>query len=227
MWKQYRTLPNTTTALAVPGQSPPADFVSAYRRTPYRKMELIADVAVPLAQATITGLLTTFGISVIGLFNAWPWYIGPICGVFVTGGAWLLLLWYGRESLWVTEEIIHDIDDGETDDDPPPQTWEVRAEVSEGKRRQFADLPGEPAQLHNLGTAVINGESFSERTATNAGFTQENWGLLRDQFITRGWAHWNHPTRRQNGVTLLRTGRAILQKIAATPLPPAPDEINA
>jgi hypothetical protein len=218
MWKQYRTLSNTT-ALAVPGRQQ-ADLVSAYRRTPYRKMELIADVAVPLAQAAITGSLSAVAVFVTGLFYGWPWYAGPFFGVFVTGVSWLGLIWSGRESLWVIEEVIGRDLDGDGETGPPAPAWGVRAEITEGKRWQFADIPVRPGPLHKLAGAVIEGdESFTERTAAANDMTQAEFYILRDLMVERGLAAWNHPTRRQNGVSLTRGGLALLRAIVNTPPP--------
>jgi hypothetical protein len=95
----------------------------------------------------------------------------------------------------------------------------VKVEMKNSGKWQFATLPGQPAALVALAAAVVSGGSFAERTATDAGLTQEQYSDLRDIFVDRGWAVWNHPTRRQQGVTLTISGKAVLRSIAASPLP--------
>lgn len=63
------------------------------------------------------------------------------------------------------------------------------------------------------GLIVLDGKSFSERTAGEAGISREEWLPLRDKLIDRRWAKWNHPTETKQGVSLQPKGKAILRSI--------------
>jgi hypothetical protein len=103
----------------------------------------------------------------------------------------------------------------------------VKVEVKNKGLWQFATLPGQPAALVALAQAITTKrETFAERTATNAGMTQEEFGKLRDIFVNRGWASWNNPTVRTQGLTITFNGKAILRSIAASPLPQDDAEVE-
>ena len=221
-WTQARRL-ESTAGLNLPGLPTPLNVTSAYRKTPVRKMELVADVAVPLAQAVVSGLLVG-GLST-PLFAAAqniPWYAGIYVGALSVGVVWGFRMAASKETLWVVEELTGSDIDGDGHAGPPP-AYGVRAELRTEAGWQFSTLPGDPAALHALAGAVTGGDSFSERTATAAGLSQPEWFKLRDEFIERNWAYWKNPNRPQVGIELLRAGRAVLRSVAATPPPTLSD----
>ncbi|GAB4440011.1 MAG: hypothetical protein Kow0031_21940 [Anaerolineae bacterium] len=219
-WQMSRKFENNSSGLKLPGLPQPLNITSAYRKTPVRKMELMADVVVPMAQATISGLMIG-GLST-PLFAAAqnvPWYAGIYLGGISVGLVWVFRLATSRETLWVVEELTGaDLDnDGHTG---PPPSYGVRTELKTTDGWQFDNLPGQPPALHKFATAISSGESFTERNATAAGLSQPEWNALRDKFVANNWAYWRNPQRPQVGVELLRAGRAVLRSIAATPPPP-------
>lgn len=103
---------------------------------------------------------------------------------------------------------------------PPATAHIVRAETRDADGNwRFADLPAEPAKMAMFAGAIIGGKSFAERTATACGLTQAQFSSIRDIFIERGWARWNHPDRKQNGVSLTRKGVALMRAMDEEPLP--------
>jgi len=137
------------------------------------------------------------------------------------GVVWGFRLAASKESLWVVEELTGTDIDGDGHTGQPP-AYGVRAELKTSDGWQFSTLPGDPAAVYGFAQAVISGATFSERTATAAGLGQPEWFKLRDEFIDRNWAYWKNPNRPQVGIDLLRSGRAVLRSIAASP-PPPPD----
>jgi hypothetical protein len=165
-------------------------------------------------------------------YFGWPWYTPPAVGFVVFGLRYFGGMRLAQSLLEIVESLTHrDLDgNGQVGAAKPEPPLVVRVETkSEDSRRwQFADLPGQPAAVQALAAAVLAGGGFTERTAVDCGLTQEAFGKIRDLFIDRGWAKWNHPDRRQQGVTLHRGGMSVLRAIAETPIPGgAGGEINA
>ena len=205
---------------------------STVSETPAHLPTRESHVVVPFQQALITGALwgPVGGIGV-GLGTSYffdlktGWAI--VSGVVgFAGMIWLVMIvQWGKNTrayndlLWKVEEWTGlDINRDETVGNPEPQT--VRIEMQEqspqGQRWQFADLPVSRDKLRAMADNVVElGDSFSERTAKAVGMTQDEFRSLRDEFIVRGWAAWNHPTRKQQGVTLTRGGIFVLKQILA------------
>lgn len=110
----------------------------------------------------------------------------------------------------------------ETPTKPAPVAHVIRAEtVDQNGNWRFASIDVPAHILSKFANDVeLSEKTFSERTATGAGMTQAQFSTLRDQFIESGWARWNHPERKQNGVSLTKKGEAIIRAIASEPLPP-------
>lgn len=115
-----------------------------------------------------------------------------------------------------------------TSADPEPQptkpaqvTHVIRAEtVDQHGNWRFANIDVPPTILSKFANDVeLSQKTFTERTATGVGMTQAQFSGIRDQFIENGWARWNHPERKQNGVSLTKKGEAIIRAIASEPLP--------
>ncbi len=221
-WQQAQQLEGSA-KLSIPGQPSSLNVQSAYRKTPIRKMELVADVIVPLAQAGVSGLLIG-GLSTplfIAAENV-PWYAGIYLGALSVGVVWTFRLATSRDSLWIVEELIGSDLDGDGHTGAPP-AYGVRTELKKDDGWQFDSLPGQPEALHKFATDVSGGETFAERTAFIAGLSRREWAALRDKFVANNWAYWRNPQQPQVGVELLRAGRAVLRSIAATPPPPPED----
>lgn len=131
-----------------------------------------------------------------------------------------------RSLLEIIETATNKDIDGDGHIGPPPEPQVVKVEVKTNKRWQFAYLQITPVKLRGLAVATLGGEGFTERSATKAGLTQEEFKRLREEFLGRGWAQWNHPKRKQQGVKVLGTGRMILRSILDTPLPQSQDRAN-
>ncbi len=175
----------------------------------------------------LDGLTFHWGGAVIRVLL--PWSLVPLSGV----GMAILRYFWGMAIARRLNEIVETITGRDINQDghigkpesPKPHTVEVK--VSNGPGRwQYEELKVEPGKLKALALAVLAGQSFTERTATKAGLTQDEFRELREQFIGRGWATWNHPTRKQQGHTLTRGGEFIIKAIANTPLPRADSTEN-
>lgn len=205
----------------------PVKTEASYERiTPIDRLKPV-DILTSLMDAGVTFCLISLGIGGACWYWEAPYIIVPaISSGFLAG----CLRYYGglalAKSLLQTIESVtkRDLDqDGHIGQPPPPQQHTVRVELKEtndqGSHYQFANLGLEPDKLYALAVAVLRGDSFSERTATRYNLTQDEFRSLRDEFIERGWAQWNHPSRKQQGVSLTRGGQFILRAIRDTPLP--------
>lgn len=94
----------------------------------------------------------------------------------------------------------------------------VRTHETGGMRTAYNDdLPGTPEQWRSLAGLVLRDtapEPFSLRTAESVGLSREQWNTARDVFLARGWAGWNHPTDRRQGISLRLVGRRYLRALA-------------
>jgi hypothetical protein len=198
------------------------------RVTPVGRLEPV-DVITALLDASVSCLLVTIGsgftIIIVNSYTSYDveWWVAPGAGLAVALLRYFDGLKLAKSLLQIIESLSNkDIDGDGHIGEPPPQVVrvELKREDSQGARWQFAELRVEPAKLLELAKAIRLGESFAERTATKAGLTQEEFKNLRDIFLDRGWAVWNHPTRKQQGVALTRGGDFIFRQIINnTPLP--------
>jgi len=217
-----RTMENSY-PLALPAPNNGADnipsFSTAYRKTPYRKQEMIADVFVPLSQAIVTGLMAGVTSSILAIFiESWPGYIGLIIGPVVAGGVWSLAMLTDR-GLWVIEKITGQ-DYEYQPEESQSQKRIVEIEIKEGPRTHIATLPGDDFDLALFCQNVANGGSFSERTAQDCGYGVTNFRKLRDTFISRRWGYWKNPDHPQQGIELTVSGKQIIRDLANSLLPP-------
>lgn len=183
-----------------------------------------ANVIVPLLESLITGAFV--GVCTVALvtyvqrsfWDGLAW--GGISLLSASFFQWIRLTGSYRNLLWKLETITGmDVDNSGEVGEPAPIVQAIRVEVQEGQSLKFADLPGDRAALVEFAKKVNSGiVTFSEAGARRAGYGAAEFGRLRDVFIERHWAYWNHPSQRQQGVSLRGSGRAILAQLAA-PLP--------
>lgn len=191
-----------------------------------------ANVIVPLLQSLITGVFIALPVGlVVGLIDIKLDNMvirGSIGSGFLWAGVTLFSVtcwqWITRSNeynnlLWKIETITGmDVDGDEKVGQPEPPT--IRVEVKEGGNWRFANLPGDNESLQKFASDILNGiRTFSEQGANENGYGIDNFKKLRGVFLEKGWAVWNHPQRRQQGVSLTRSGQWVLKEIANTPLP--------
>lgn len=224
-----QTLASTSRLSAAVRAGLEEEFNSGSREANYERITPVGrleprDVLTSLLDAGVTFGFFTLGVGGACWYFESPYIVVPaVASGFVAG----CVRYYGglalAKSLLQTIESVtrRDLNGdghiGQPQQPAPPHT--IRVEVKEGGRYQFATLGVEPEKLQALAVAVLRGDSFSERTATRYGLTQEEFRSLRDEFLDRGWASWNHPNRKQQGVSLTRGGLFILKEIKAAPLP--------
>lgn len=196
---------------------------TAERQSPAFLPTKESNVIVPLLESLITGAF--IGVSVLGvtMYNFGFWAGLTWGGVSFLGASfvqWIRLTGNYRNLLWRLETITgQDLDSSGEVGKPEPPPPPIRVEVQEGQSLKFAELPGDRAALIEFAKKVNSGiVTFSESGARRAGYGAAEFGRLRDVFIARHWAYWNHPTQRQQGVSLRGSGRTILRELAV-PLP--------
>lgn len=203
----------------------PAGY-TAERQSPAFLPTKEANVIVPLLESLITGafvgVCTVAGVTYVqrSFLDGLAW--GGISLLAASFFQWIRLTGSYRNLLWRLETVTGlDVDgSGEVGQPEPLPQPTVRVEVLEGHTWKFENLPGDNDSLYSFSRDVVNGvRTFSERGAADNGYGVENFRKLRDLFVDRGWATWNHPNRKQQGVSLTRGGNWLIREIAGTPLP--------
>jgi hypothetical protein len=202
------------------------EFTEATRRTQSRAPNERADVLVPFGRTVGTMLFISLPAGIaIAWGNEYPLRDFGIVFFVVNGGAWLLFTGLSEASIWVFERITgKDLDGDKQIGKPPPLRIEYE-DRSDGRDREiWADLspPSKTgyAGVISFARGVVAGESFSERTAADYGYSRTEWKRdMRQVFIDNEWAIWNHPNEERQGVTLLAAGKAVLQRVASEGVP--------
>lgn len=220
-WQSPKTFQSSvsTPLLTSPALSPGSDY---YRKTPLRDLSFTTAVLIPGARALITGVVIGLSAGGAALIGEARW---PIIGgtVLIFGGAALVITWFAQTSF--ADSLTHQIEQlssavAETapkESEPPREA--VKVELwQNGRLWAFEDLPARPGPLKAFALAILEGKSYSERTATVCGLTQEEYKNLTETFVNRGLAQWKHPTRKQQGVNL-SGARSVLRSIAGAALP--------
>jgi hypothetical protein len=212
-FNRHTTFENASpTPFSMPITAQPTDYQKV---TPIARLEP-RDVTTALYDSGVSFVLVALAGGAIAYAAGLPWLVSPAGGLTIAMWRYFGGLNLARSLLEIVETITHkDIDK----DGVVGKPTVVKVEVKNKGTWQFATLPGKPENLVALAQAITTGESFAERTATDKGLTQEEYSNLRDMFVDRGWAAWNHKTRRQAGVTLTVSGKSVLRSIAAAPLP--------
>lgn len=91
----------------------------------------------------------------------------------------------------------------------------IRVEVPErnGAKERRAFLPDTP-EMSQFARMAANGQTFSLRTAERAKLGRDDWRLIRDAFLERGWATWRDEREKRQGLVLSGPGRAVLRYVA-------------
>jgi hypothetical protein len=172
-----------------------------------------------LAAAGVTGLFGLACSLTASALTDWPFWVALPVGLVGGSLAWLVTQQQHQGTLYQFERFT--TYEAQTPQPAPAPTRQstITVKVKTNVGWHYRELPGEPKALQGLAHRVSLGDSFSERTATAAGLTQDQFRELTDIFVSRGWAEWRNPQRKQQGVELGRNGRAVLRAIAASPLP--------
>ncbi len=190
------------------GSAATDDYNLAEYLRPARAAGVGSDVAVPLLQAFVSGV-------VVGLLAIWPttaffwaWYIPAIVGGLAFAAAWFALLKSHRASLWDSEKYFHDV----PQQPQQPQQMHVKLQIDEdGQHTKFVDLPLDPAQLKTIAAATINGRSFSLASWAGRGklLSRSQFETLRDWLLDNDYGLWADENNHAAGFLFTNKGRAF------------------
>lgn len=182
------------------------------RRSPARSATFQADVAVPLAQSVITGLLLgSAGVMIADTAKGIAFGLACACAM------WLILTEQHRQLLWNKETWTGaDLDgDGVVG---KPQTTRVEISETDGKYRRLINLDVDiPLQkLVKFAQGVQRGKSLSEREWTGTGrlFSDTEFEELRDELMARQYARWRNPSHHKQGWVLTGQGKKVMRQLA-------------
>jgi len=184
-------------------------------------------VIYPILQSIITGVVIGAGVTATGLYfgRSRPWALGGWVAVLVVCVIWLLSLARWHKWVYKLEELTGLNLNGDPYVGPPP-TVRVEIREEEGRKGTIARLPATEAQLYELARALVKGATFSIEDWTGQGrpFSKDEFMLLRTEMIDRNLVEWNNPRSHSRGMSLTKTGWAVMRYLAQTPPSPTPQE---
>lgn len=206
----------------------PEEFGMYEHLQPAREGNLHSDVLVPLAQASITGVLVASVLSIatyllITTSAVIVGYLFVVASVSITAGLWIRLMSNRNRLLWKIERITgKDFDGDGYVGEPDTLRIEVSTTNEHGFRSlEFLDVPGDARRFRQFACAVLNGKPVSQSGWTGNGglYTRREFIALRDELLKRGWLVWRNPHAPAQGVTLTAKGRRALEEVCKAPYP--------
>ncbi len=217
----------------------PAGY-SARRETPTYLPSTEAHISIPFRQSMIFGLFkapvggaAAYTLAYIAdtaskslELTGWG-YIAVtgagmlIVGFWVASQKWESRLGFYDSLLWKVEEASQMDLDGDGEIGEPQALHRVEVEIQEkGIPREIDTIELDEVRLTKFARLIIlEGKSFSGRTAFEAGISrEEEWVPFRDKLIGRRWAAWKIPGSPKKGVELTPKGTAILKALLPSTL---------
>ena len=178
---------------------------------PQRPLSVEGDVAVPLAQALVSGLL--LALLVTGV--AWGFFGLSFAPVFMVSLAvGVIATWFWRldvvtSTLWAIEELIGDDITGDKIVGKPPA---VHLEITRGNKTEFAEIDGigDHQRLRKFAILALTNRLNERMTHTEFGWTRDHWQGVRDDMISRQWATWKGGT---DSIRLTEQGKENMREI--------------
>lgn len=158
------------------------------------------------------------------------WGVIGVCSLFGTGGGIIAFFKKARLQfpvrlelydswLWTAEEIMGFDIDGDNEIGEPESILRIEIQDSNGVPRLVADFNTDEERFTELAELILNmRRGFSEETAKEAGYSRKEWEAIRDRFIELKCATWNNSKSHQQGVSLTKNGKAVLEKTLTPPL---------
>lgn len=195
------------------------DWLEYSIETPGRKPSAVADVAVPLLQAIISGVIAGIGASIgtAKLTDLDPALIGPVAGLLVTGAVWARLLTDSRRLLRRIETWSRrDLDgDGKIGDPGRQETvrLEMHTHTGSGHKTIFSEVPVSKAKLKTWAQGVTGGRSLAlgSWTGSKGPFSRSEYDALMDAMDKARVVAWNNPDEPRSGRTLTKLGKQALK----------------
>lgn len=208
-WQPVATFQNVSRG-PISAEAGPGGYGEWQKVTPVGRLSR-SDVTVALLDSTIVFGLVSVPLGLICYMSAIPWLVGPFTGFCLASIRYLYAMANTQGLLTVRESWKA----GDPKPAEPGQAQEqvVTVQIKESKRWQYAYLKIAPEKLAAFAEAILGGAGMTEREAKKYGITQEELNHLRTEFINRGLAYWNDPSRKQQGVTLRHSGYTVLKAI--------------
>jgi len=181
--------------------------------TPHRPLSVEGDVAVPLLQSLVCGVL----LAVLATGITWGFFGLPAAPVFLVSlSVGVMASWFWRlgvisETLWSIEEFAGvDIDgDGITG-----QPHVIRIEQETRTGQQIYELGGIASQdIREFAIVALTGRLNERVVCKKFALSQGDWNGLRDNLITRGVLRWKGAPNSTAGVILTDNGAALMTSV--------------
>lgn len=194
------------------------DWTTARYEAPARTPTLSGDVAVPAAQAVISGALAGIlgGVAILATHVQLNGWAAVAVGVVVAAGTWAWLLRDHRRLLRNVESYTR------RDVAPvqPAQASTVRLEVQQehangGRRWLYDELPVDRDRVLAWARAVLGGRSLAQSAWTGSAgpFSRSEYDALLAAMLKAGVIRWRNPASHAQGADLTPMGRATLRKL--------------
>ena len=208
----------------------PEEFGMYEHLQPAREGNLHSDVLVPIAQASITGVLVASVLSIatflfITTSATVVGYLFIVASVSITAGLWIRLMSDRNRLLWKIERITgKDFDGDGYVGEPETLRIELSSVDEHGAHIEFLNIPGDGQRFKEFACGVLNGKAISTASWTGRGgiYSRREFNELRDALLNRGWLMWRNPHAPVQGVMLTRKGREAFERICSKP--PTPTE---
>lgn len=167
----------------------------------------LIDVKARFFSALIFGALIFLVLIIASFAFGWHWLIA-VGGGLVTFGFMFYTEITDAKSYQAPKQLAQQLPQQTT-----PQAVTITAEVKKENKIQMITFQADPEAVGKFARKVTKFHAgFSEKTAQKCGVHQEQFNLMRDEFIKSGWAEWKNPLNRKLGVVLKDDGIAWLEK---------------
>jgi hypothetical protein len=196
----------------------PAPGIEQQTVVPARPASVIADVLVPLLQATITGALLA-GVFVLLTGEMVPRLdVDPLkLALGIAGVSWVVLLLDHRKLLWAIERLTHlDLDGDGTEGEPAPQRHVLSVTVQQGSRTRLIDtddLGCTEQQMVTFSRAIVGGQSLAEAAWGDVFGSRPRYVVFRARLVDAGLLAPVNPAAPAQGFRATQAGAAVFRRV--------------
>lgn len=196
------------------GNMPDYEFDVAEYRSPSRAAGVGPDVAVPLLQSAVSGVVAGLLSGWAAVRFAWPVFVPFLICTVVFALVWVKLLSDHRRSLWTSERIENHSQAAPTQEIETHRVW---LEIIEPNGHiKYVDLPIAIEDLQVMARAIANGRPFSTPEWAGKGklLSRTQFEAVRTWILNNDYGDWVDPDNRRQGIEFNSKGQAFWRGLA-------------